>query len=62
LNSLWLSHFTAASCLGHGLDATLAALRAQKSGLAPCAFETVTDLATYIGSAAVRSTLQSAGS
>ena len=49
LNSLWLSHFTAASCLGHGLAPTLAALRAQKSGLAPCAFETVTDLATYIG-------------
>jgi len=52
LNLLWLSHFTAASCLGHGLEATLAALRAQKSGLAPCAFETVTDLATYIGEVA----------
>lgn len=52
LNSLWLSHFTAASCLGHGLAPTLAALRAQKSGLAPCAFETVTDLATYIGEVA----------
>ena len=52
LNSLWLSHFTAASCLGHGLAPTLAALRAQKSRLAPCAFETVTDLATYIGEVA----------
>jgi 3-oxoacyl-[acyl-carrier-protein] synthase-1 len=52
LNSLWLSHFTAASCLGHGLEATLAALRAQKSGLVPCAFETVTDLATYVGEVA----------
>jgi len=52
LNSLWLSHFTAASCLGHGLEATLAALRAQKCGLAPCAFETVTDLATYVGEVA----------
>lgn len=52
LNSLWLSHFTAASCLGHGLGATLAALRAQKSGLVPCTFETVTDLATYIGEVA----------
>ena len=52
LNSLWLSHFTAASCLGHGLEATLAALRAQKSGLVPCAFETVTDLATHIGEVA----------
>ena len=36
------------SCLGHGLDATLAALRAQRSGLRPCDFETV-DLATCIG-------------
>lgn len=52
LNSLWLSHFTAASGLGHGLGATLAALRAQKSGLVPCTFETVTDLATYIGEVA----------
>lgn len=52
LNSLWLSHFTAASSLGHGLEATLAALRAQKGGLAPCAFETVTDLPTYIGEVA----------
>ena len=49
LNTLWLSHFTATSCLGHGLEATLAALRAQQGGLAPCAFETVTDLATHIG-------------
>ncbi len=52
MNSLWLSHFAAASCLGHGLEATLAALREQKGGLAPCAFETVTDLATYIGEVA----------
>jgi 3-oxoacyl-[acyl-carrier-protein] synthase-1 len=52
VNSLWLSHFTAASCLGHGLEATLAALRAQKGGLAPCAFETVNDLATHIGEVA----------
>ncbi|HWR78470.1 MAG TPA: beta-ketoacyl-[acyl-carrier-protein] synthase family protein [Thiobacillus sp.] len=52
MNSLWLSHFTAASCLGHGLEATLTALRAQKSGLVPCAFETVTDLTTYVGEVA----------
>jgi len=52
LNSLWLSHFTAASCLGHGLAPTLAALRTQKGGLVPCAFETVTDLATYVGEVA----------
>ena len=49
---LQLTHFTATSCLGHGMEATLAALRAQKNGLAPCAFETVTDLATYIGEVA----------
>jgi 3-oxoacyl-[acyl-carrier-protein] synthase-1 len=57
LNSLWLSHFTAASCLGHGLAPTLAALRAQKSGLAPCAFETATDQAIYVDEVA-----ESAGS
>jgi len=49
LNPLWLSHFTATSCLGHGLAPTLAALRAQQSRLAFCAFETVTDLTTHIG-------------
>jgi 3-oxoacyl-[acyl-carrier-protein] synthase-1 len=49
---LQLTHFTAASCLGHGIEATLAALRAQQGGLAPCAFETVTDLATHIGEVA----------
>ena len=52
MTPLHLSHFTAASCLGHGLDATLAALRAQRGGLVPCAFETVTDLATYVGEVA----------
>jgi 3-oxoacyl-[acyl-carrier-protein] synthase I len=49
---LQLTHFTATSCLGHGLAATLAALRAQQCGLVPCAFETVTDLATYVGEVA----------
>ena len=48
---LHLSHFTASSCLGHGLDAMLAMLRQQNSGLRPCHFETVNDLATYIGEA-----------
>lgn len=52
MNPLQLTHFTATSCLGHGLDATLAALRAHKTGLIPCAFETVTDLATYVGEVA----------
>ncbi|HQT30276.1 MAG TPA: beta-ketoacyl-[acyl-carrier-protein] synthase family protein [Thiobacillus sp.] len=44
-----LSHFTATSCLGYGNAATLAALRALRSGLQPCQFETVHDLATYVG-------------
>jgi 3-oxoacyl-[acyl-carrier-protein] synthase I len=48
LNSLWLSHYTATSSLGRGLRQTLAALRQRRSGLVPCAFDTV-DLATFIG-------------
>jgi 3-oxoacyl-[acyl-carrier-protein] synthase-1 len=48
LQPLVLSHFTLASSLGAGVGATLAALREQRSGLAPCAFETV-DLATCVG-------------
>jgi len=39
------------SSIGHGLDQTLAALRECRSGLAPCAFETV-ELATFIGEVA----------
>jgi 3-oxoacyl-[acyl-carrier-protein] synthase-1 len=45
---LALSSFTATSALGCGLPATLAALRAGRSGLAPCAFESVT-LETSVG-------------
>jgi len=48
---LLLSSYTATTCLGCGLDATLASLRQGRSGLAPCAFETV-DLATWIGEVA----------
>ena len=51
MNPLWLSHFTATSSIGRGLDQTLAALRQRRGGLAPCAFETV-DLATFIGEVA----------
>ena len=51
LTALWLSHFTATSCIGRGLQATLAALREQRSGLAPCTFDTV-DLDTYVGEVA----------
>ncbi|MDD4881792.1 MAG: beta-ketoacyl-[acyl-carrier-protein] synthase family protein [Gallionellaceae bacterium] len=52
MTPLHLSHYTASSCLGHGLDATLAALRQHRGGLAPCRFETVRDLATCIGEVA----------
>jgi 3-oxoacyl-[acyl-carrier-protein] synthase I len=48
MSRLVLSHFTATSCLGRGLAATLDGLRAQRSGLRPCAFETVA-LQTYVG-------------
>jgi 3-oxoacyl-[acyl-carrier-protein] synthase I len=51
MTPLQLTHFTATSCLGRGLTATLAALEAERSGLAPCHFETV-ELKTYIGEVA----------
>jgi 3-oxoacyl-[acyl-carrier-protein] synthase I len=43
-----ISALTATSCLGAGLRATYASLQTQRSGLAPCNFETVR-LDTYIG-------------
>lgn len=57
MNPLHLSHFTATSSIGRGLDQTLDALRQRRSGLAPCAFETV-DLATFIGEVAGVDALQ----
>jgi 3-oxoacyl-[acyl-carrier-protein] synthase I len=48
---LVLANYTATSCIGRGLQETLGALRAQRTGLAPCAFETV-DLDTCIGEVA----------
>jgi len=48
---LALTSFTATSAVGQGLDATYASLRARRSALAPCAFETVT-LDTCIGEVA----------
>jgi 3-oxoacyl-[acyl-carrier-protein] synthase-1 len=48
---LLLSAYTATTCLGRGLDATRTALQAGRSGLAPCAFETV-KLDTWIGEVA----------
>ncbi|MDR3390817.1 MAG: beta-ketoacyl-[acyl-carrier-protein] synthase family protein [Sulfuriferula sp.] len=51
MKPLLLSHFTATSCIGRGLEQTLDALRHNRSGLAPCTFETV-DLATWVGEVA----------
>ena len=51
MTPLLLTHFTATSCLGHGLEATLAALAAPRSGLGPCQFESVV-LDTQIGEVA----------
>ncbi len=51
LNPLWLSHFTATSSIGRGLQQTLSALREQRGGLAPCSFDSV-DLATFTGEVA----------
>jgi 3-oxoacyl-[acyl-carrier-protein] synthase-1 len=51
LKPLLLSHVTATSALGRGLEQTLAALREQRGGLAPCNFDTV-DLATFVGAVA----------
>jgi 3-oxoacyl-[acyl-carrier-protein] synthase I len=51
MTPLQLTHFTATSCLGRGLAATLAALEQAHCGLRPCRFETV-ELATYIGEVA----------
>ncbi|MDB5880762.1 MAG: 3-oxoacyl-ACP synthase [Ramlibacter sp.] len=42
-----LSHFTATSGIGRGLQQTLGSLREGRGGLAPCAFDTV-DLATFV--------------
>ena len=48
MNPLLLKDFTATSCIGRGLDQTLEALIARRSGLQPCEFETVR-LDTHIG-------------
>ncbi|HEX4268105.1 MAG TPA: beta-ketoacyl-[acyl-carrier-protein] synthase family protein [Steroidobacteraceae bacterium] len=48
MTPLVLRHFTATSCIGRGLQATLESLHAQRSGLTACAFETAT-LDTHIG-------------
>lgn len=48
---LYLSHFTATTCLGAGLALTLGALQARRGGLAPCTFDDA-KLATWTGSVA----------
>ena len=51
MKPLLITQFTAVSCLGTGLAQTLAALSAQRSGLAPCRFDTV-DIDTFVGQVA----------
>ena len=51
MTPLVLSKFTATSCIGRGAQQTLAALVAERSGLAPCRFETVR-LDTHVGEVA----------
>jgi 3-oxoacyl-[acyl-carrier-protein] synthase I len=48
MTPLILERFTAASCIGRGLEETSEALDAERSGLAPCRFETVA-LDTHVG-------------
>jgi 3-oxoacyl-[acyl-carrier-protein] synthase-1 len=48
VNPLLLTHFTATSCIGRGLDATLQALCEQRAGLTRCNFERAA-LDTWIG-------------
>lgn len=56
MRPLLLSHFTATSCIGRGVDATLAALQAGVTGLANCNFDTfhldTSDLDTCTGAVA----------
>jgi 3-oxoacyl-[acyl-carrier-protein] synthase I len=48
MKALALTSFTATSAIGRGCAETLAALRAQRSGLAPCRFDSV-NLNMYVG-------------
>ena len=51
MRPLLLRNFTATSCIGKGVAATLESLLEQRSGLARCKFETV-DIHTHIGEVA----------
>ncbi|MEA3107995.1 MAG: 3-oxoacyl-[acyl-carrier-protein] synthase, partial [Gammaproteobacteria bacterium] len=48
MKPLLLESFTATSCIGVGVAPTLESLRARRSGLKRCGFETV-DIETHIG-------------
>jgi 3-oxoacyl-[acyl-carrier-protein] synthase I len=48
MRPLLLSRFTATSCIGRGLREMFAAIQQQRTGLAPCHFETV-DIDTHVG-------------
>src|SRR5947209_9956494 len=51
MKALALTSYTATSCIGRGVAATLAALRERRTGLERCAFETVT-LDAFVGEVA----------
>jgi len=51
VNPLLLSHYTATSAIGHGLEKNLASLRGRTTGLTLCDFDTV-DLDTFVGAVA----------
>ena len=51
MKPLLLKRFTATSCIGNGVAATLNTLTEHRSGLARCEFETV-DIATHVGEVA----------
>jgi 3-oxoacyl-[acyl-carrier-protein] synthase-1 len=51
MTPLVLTHFTATSSIGRGLRESLATIEAQRTGLAPCRFETIV-LDTYVGEVA----------
>jgi 3-oxoacyl-[acyl-carrier-protein] synthase I len=48
MQTVYLSHYTLATCLGLGRDANWQAIAQQRTGLKPCLFETV-QLPTFIG-------------
>jgi 3-oxoacyl-[acyl-carrier-protein] synthase I len=51
MQALYISHYTLTTCLGLGRQANWEAVAAQRTGLQPCAFETV-NLPTFIGQVA----------